>query len=79
MPACLRRENYHEALNLIQIAVKNFSDKNSLAYASAIDLLGLIHLDNAESEKALPYFQAALSLRERILGPDDAFIHCFQS
>ena len=61
-------------MNLIHVAVESFSDKDSLAYASAIDLLGLIYLDNVQSEKAVPYFQAALNVRERILGPDDAFI-----
>ena len=59
---------------MIQIALQSFSEKNTLAYASAIDLLGLLHLDTAHRTEALTRFQSALQIRESILGPDDAFI-----
>jgi len=58
----------------MHVALQNFKDKNTLAYASAIDLLGLIQLDTNDLHKALETFFAALSIREKLLGPDDAFI-----
>ncbi len=45
-----------------------------MAYASAIDLLGLIRLDTNDLHNALENFFQALRIREGLLGPDDAFI-----
>ncbi|MCJ1396521.1 hypothetical protein MMC18_009412, partial [Xylographa bjoerkii] len=68
------RENYYQALNMIQIALDNFTNKHSLAYASAIDLHGLLQLDIDETRIALENVEVALKIREEILGVDDAFI-----
>lgn len=45
-----------------------------MAYASAVDLSGLLQLDNAHPSAALKEFEIALKIREAILDPDDAFI-----
>lgn len=58
----------------MHVALQNFQNKDSLAYASAIDLLGLIQLDTNDLHKALETFFEALRIREKLLGPDDAFI-----
>jgi tetratricopeptide (TPR) repeat protein len=61
---------YMIARRMVDQAISLFQDTTSLAYASAIDLGGLLDLDLAESAHALPPFQKAL---ER-LGPEDPFI-----
>ena len=58
----------------MNVALENFKNKDTLAYASAIDLLGLIQLDTNDLHKSLQTFFEALSIRENLLGPDDAFI-----
>lgn len=58
----------------MHVALQNFKKKDTLAYASAIDLLGLIQLDTNELQKAQETFFEALNIREKLLGPDDAFI-----
>ena len=59
---------------MIQVALDSFTDKQSLVYASAIDLYGLLQLDINEAQSALEKFEVALKIREKILGTDDAFI-----
>lgn len=51
-----------------------FEDHTTLAYASAIDLSGLIDLDMNNPEKALIPFNTAYQIRQNRLGPDDAMI-----
>ena len=68
------RENYNDASELIQVTLESFENKENLAYASAVDLSGLLQLDNAHPRAALDQFEIALKIREAILGPDDAFI-----
>lgn len=68
------REHYNDAIEMIQITLESFENKENLAYASAVDLSGLLKLDNAHPSAALEQFENALKLREAILGPDDAFI-----
>ena len=68
------RENYNDALEMIQTTLESFENKENLAYASAVDLSGLLQLDNAHPSAALEEFEIALKIREAILGPDDAFI-----
>ena len=68
------RENYIDALEMIQVTLASFENKESLAYASAVDLSGLLQLDNARPGAALEQFEIALKIREAVLGPDDAFI-----
>ncbi|KAI1407008.1 hypothetical protein F5Y13DRAFT_207064 [Hypoxylon sp. FL1857] len=68
------RETYDVARNLVDTAVQTFEDKSTLAYASAIDLAGLISLDLCQPSLALKPFQEALEIRKKRLGPDDPFI-----
>ena len=68
------RENYNDAIEMIQVTLESFEDKENLAYASAMDLSGLLKLDNAHPSAALKQFELALKLREAVLGPDDSFI-----
>jgi tetratricopeptide (TPR) repeat protein len=58
----------------VKAAVDTFEDKTTLAYASAIDLSGLIDLDLCQTERALQSFKEALEIRKARLGADDAFI-----
>jgi tetratricopeptide (TPR) repeat protein len=59
---------------MVDQAVSMFEDTTTLAYASAIDLGGLIDLDLTEGARALPFFQLALEIRKARLGPEDPFI-----
>ena len=59
---------------MLGTAIESFTDKNTLAYASAIELFGLLHLDNAQPTKAMERFEISLRIRQAILGPDDPFI-----
>lgn len=59
---------------MLGVAIESFSDKKTLAYTSAIELFGLLHLDNAQPAKALERFEASLRVRETLLGPEDPFI-----
>ncbi|KAI1462266.1 TPR-like protein [Annulohypoxylon moriforme] len=68
------RETYDTARNLVNAAVQAFEDKSTLAYASAIDLTGLINLDLCQPLLALKPFQEALEIRKRLLGPEDSFV-----
>ncbi|CAJ2507276.1 Uu.00g084620.m01.CDS01 [Anthostomella pinea] len=67
-------ETYDIARGLLDSAVNTFEDTSTLAYASAIDLAGLIDLDLCHPERALMPFQKALEIRRSQLGPDDPFI-----
>ncbi|KAH7304982.1 P-loop containing nucleoside triphosphate hydrolase protein [Stachybotrys elegans] len=68
------REMYEVARSLAEAAVGAFDDKTTLAYASAIDLVGLIDLDLCKPALALQPFKQALDIRKARLGPSDAFI-----
>ncbi|TRX96272.1 hypothetical protein FHL15_002996 [Xylaria flabelliformis] len=68
------REAYDIARGLVDAAVGTFEDKSTLAYASAIDLAGLIDLDLCQPARALKPFTEALEIRKSRLGADDAFI-----
>jgi tetratricopeptide (TPR) repeat protein len=68
------RETYDIARNLVEAAISSFEDKTTLAYASAIDLAGLIDLDLCHPIKAIMAFKEALEIRKVCLGADDAFI-----
>ena len=56
------------------MALKNFGDKSTLAFASAVELRGLIEMDLNRQASALDSFTQVLELRTALLGPDDAFI-----
>lgn len=62
------------ARNFVDVALETFQDKTTLAFASAIDLSGLLDLDMCNPEKAMVPFKTALKIRESQLGPDDPLI-----
>ena len=68
------RANYVQALSMLGTAIESFADKNTLAYAGAIELFGLLHLDNAQPASAMKRFKISLRVRQAVLGPDDPFI-----
>lgn len=68
------RENYTIALSYVDVALRNFSNKKSLAYASAVDLQGLINLDICRPAAALQAFEEAYAIRTAILPSGDAFL-----
>ena len=55
-------------------ALKTFEEKDSLAYASAIDLHGLIDLDLCRPEAALISFERALEIRKSLMGENDPLV-----
>lgn len=68
------KEQYTYVRTFTQTALNCFSKQNTLAYASAIDLLGLVDLDMALAQQALVCFEKGLSIRQSILSPSDPFI-----
>lgn len=68
------RENYSIARPYVKTALQYFSDRNSLAYASAVDLQGLIDLDISHPASALEAFREAYKIRAAILLADDVFL-----
>ena len=75
MPRYLyEKEQYTYARTFTQSALQSFTNKQTLAYASAIDLLGLIDLDLNCPEKALASFEIGLSVRRALLSPADPLI-----
>ena len=55
-------------------ALENLEEKDSLMYASATMLDGLIELDTNNIAKALDSFLVAFNIRKPLLDPDDPFI-----
>ncbi|KAJ5173639.1 uncharacterized protein N7500_001570 [Penicillium coprophilum] len=68
------RENYTLARSYVDVAVKKFVINDSLAYASAVDLRGLIELDMCHPAVALEAFEQAYALRTAILSSNDPFL-----
>ncbi|ORX98178.1 hypothetical protein BCR34DRAFT_607010 [Clohesyomyces aquaticus] len=68
------REYYDIARSMVQAALETFPDKSTLAFASTIDLSGLIDLDMNCPEKALGPFNEALEIRKQCMGPTDPMI-----
>ncbi|KAK4116309.1 TPR-like protein [Canariomyces notabilis] len=68
------REMYFIARQMVEQATSSFDDTTTLAYASALDLGGLIDLDLARAAHALEPFKRALDIRKARLGPEDPFI-----
>lgn len=54
--------------------MKKFANKGSLAYASAVDLRGLIELDICHPAAALEAFEEAYAIRTAILPSSDSFL-----
>lgn len=72
------RENYSIALSYIDGALKRFSSKDTLAYASEIDLRGLIHLDICHFTAALEDFEEAFKIRTKILADGHSLLAASQ-
>ncbi|OBT77334.1 hypothetical protein VF21_03435 [Pseudogymnoascus sp. 05NY08] len=68
------REWYTVARDFVDTALETFEDKTSFAFASAVDLSGLIDLDMNNPSNALLSFNSALSIRKTLLGPEDPLI-----
>jgi len=58
----------------MKVALDNLEEKDSLMYASATMLDGLIELDTNNISKALDSFLLAFKIREPLMDPDDPFI-----
>jgi tetratricopeptide (TPR) repeat protein len=59
---------------MVLSALKTFENKDSLAFASAIDLSGLIDLDLCQPETALACFEQALGIRTSVMGQNDPLV-----
>ena len=68
------RECYDTAIGLINESLANFNNKESLPFASAVELQGLVDMDMNYQTKALNSFQRVMDIRTGLLGPDDALI-----
>ncbi|RAK81445.1 TPR-like protein [Aspergillus fijiensis CBS 313.89] len=68
------RERYTIAQSYITVALTKFVNKHTLAYASAIDLQGLINLDICRPGISLAAFQEAYEIRTSLLPKDDVFL-----
>lgn len=69
------REYDEEARALLDVALKNFKDKESLAYASATNLNGIIALAMHQPGTAIEHFNCAMAIRRRMgLSEDDPLI-----
>ncbi|KAI1362000.1 P-loop containing nucleoside triphosphate hydrolase protein [Xylaria arbuscula] len=68
------REMYIIARDIIEQAISTIKETQSLGYASAIDLCGLIDLDLGHADQALKQFERALEIRKNSLGSEDPFI-----
>jgi tetratricopeptide (TPR) repeat protein len=68
------REQYEIAKEMIDAALDVFEDKSTLAFASAVDLSGLIDLDMNNPAKALIPFNRALEIRKALMGPTDPLV-----
>ncbi|ELR03921.1 hypothetical protein GMDG_06452 [Pseudogymnoascus destructans 20631-21] len=60
------REWYNVARDFISTALETFEDKTTLAFASAVDLSGLIDLDMNNPSSALIPFNTALEIRQKL-------------
>ncbi|KAF2678546.1 TPR-like protein [Lentithecium fluviatile CBS 122367] len=68
------RECYDIAKSTIHAALETFEDKETLSYASAIELSGLLDLDMNEPRKALVPFERAIDIRRKLVSPTDGMI-----
>lgn len=59
---------------MIDAALETFEDKTTLAFASAIDLSGLIDLDMNSPSRAFNSFNKAFEIRKQLLGLTDPLI-----
>src|SRR5450432_353753 len=68
------REHYIQAREFMETALSAVPDQDSLTFASAIMLHGLIELDLNKVQAALESFRKALEIRQKVMHSDDAFI-----
>ena len=68
------RECYGTARNLIKEALDNFQDTSSLAFASAVELRGLVDMDTNFQTKALESFTIVLDIRSKLLARDHGLV-----
>jgi tetratricopeptide (TPR) repeat protein len=68
------KEQYTYTRLFTQAALDSFTNKQTLAYASAIDLLGLIDLDLHRPRDALHSFEIGTSVRQAMLPANDPLI-----
>ena len=64
-------ERNHQGLPVIDVALKHIEDKESLQYAIAVNILGLLSNEVNRPKKALEYFKQVLAILEKLLPPDD--------
>src|SRR5256885_1894903 len=58
----------------MNITLQQISDKTSLTYAIAIDLLGLLQLDTNHPAEAVDSFLSCLRIRQSLLPSSDEFV-----
>lgn len=68
------KEQYTTTRSFTQTALDNFTHRKTLAYASAIELLGLIDLDLHRPGDALRSFEVGTAVRRALLPTDDPLI-----
>ena len=68
------RELYEHAEQFLQKGLEILSETDTLMYAAACTLRGLIELDTKRLIAAQSSFLMATNIREKLLEPDDAFI-----
>ena len=68
------RECYDTAIGLVNESLENFKNKETLAFASAVELQGLVDMDMNYQTKALGSFTRVMDIRTKLLSPDDALI-----
>lgn len=59
---------------MAEASLQAFEDKTTLAFASAVDLLGLIDLDTTNTTSAMAHFEQALEIRKQRVGSTEALI-----
>jgi len=77
LPCCwylYKRERYDTARIFIDEALKDFDDTTNLAFASAVEPSGLIHMDLNNQAQALVSFTRAFDIRTRLSAPNDSLI-----
>ena len=68
------REYYDIAKFMVDAALDNFVDKTTLAFATAVELSGLIIMDMNNHYEALHRFKEALKICEKLVEPKDPII-----
>ena len=67
-------EYYEKAQYLVGVAISQLADKETLIFARAINLRGLLYLDANQPKNALEHFKTGLSIRQKLLNHTDGFV-----